>query len=305
MPGSATPNTWSARDRHLLVVVNARASSAEEPHWLLADLDSSLRAAGARPDTMVTESEDELAHALGHADGRRVVLVGGDGSVHAAVNAADELPEIALVPAGRANNIARAFGIPGRVGDAAKVAATAPAQPVDLLRVNSGGGCMYCVEALSAGLQADARARYHADNSGDLREGARSLAEALRRYRPYELHLEADGEPAYDGDAAQLFLSNLPYFGFGFRVDPMANPADGLLEAIVLQAQSRLEAIGMLLAAYRGRHLRNGHATVVRAHEASFRSPLPLTCDGVPLGVGRASVSVDPGKLRLAAPWPR
>ena len=304
MPGSNTI-AGSGTDRHLLVVVNARASSTEEPHWLLSDLDSSLRAAGARPETILTHSEDDLANALAGADGRRVVLVGGDGSVHAAVNAVDELPEIALVPAGRANNIARAFGIPGRVAEAAQVAATAAARPVDLLRVNSAGGCMYCVEALSAGLQADARARYHADNSGDLREGARSLAEALRRYRPYELHLEADGEPAYDGEAAQLFLSNLPYFGFGFRVDPMANPADGLLEAIVLQAESRLEAVGMLLAAYRGRHLNNGHATVVRAHEASFRSPLPLTCDGVPLGVGRASVAVDPGKLRLAAPWSR
>jgi diacylglycerol kinase (ATP) len=295
----------SRKDQHLLVVVNARASSTEEPHWLLTDLDSSLRAAGAKSETVITESEADLADALAHAGGRRVVLVGGDGSVHAAVNAAAELPEIALVPAGRANNIARAFAIPGRVADAAEVAATAPARPVDLLRVNSGGSCMYCVEALSAGLQADARARYQATNSGDVREGARSLAEALRRYRPYELHLEADGEPAYDGEAAQLFLSNLPYFGFGFRVDPMANPADGLLEAIVLQAQSRLEAVGMLLAAYRGRHLRNGHSTVVRAHEASLQSPLPLTCDGVPLGTGRASVAVEPGKLRLAAPWPR
>jgi diacylglycerol kinase family enzyme len=298
-------NTGSTKRRPLLVVVNARASSAEEPHWLLADLDSSLREAGARPEAVVTESEAALSEALAGADGRRVVLVGGDGSVHAAVNAVDELPEIALVPAGRANNVARAFGIPGRVADAAKVAATAPARPVDLLRVKSGEGCMYCVEALSAGLQADARARYQADNSGDLREGARSLAAALRRYRPYELHLDADGEPAYDGEAAQLFLSNLPFFGFGFRVDPMANPADGLLEAIVLEAGSRLEAIGMLLAAYRGRHLRPGHSTVVRAHEASLRSALPLTCDGVPLGVGRASVTVDPGKLRLAAPWPR
>jgi diacylglycerol kinase (ATP) len=305
MLGRGTSTTGGTKGRDLLVVVNARASTAEEPHWLVADLESSLRASGARPETLITESEDDLRDALVRADGRRVVLVGGDGSVHAAVNAADELPEIALVPAGRANNIARAFGIPGRVAAAGELAATAPARPVDLLRVISGGDCMYCVEALSAGLQADARARYDADNSGDLREGARSLAAALRRYRPWEVHLEADGEPAYDGDAAQLFLSNLPYFGFGFRIDPMANPADGLLEAIVLEAGSRLEAVGMLLAAYRGRHLRNGHATVMRAHEARVRSPLPLTCDGVPLGIGRASVSVDPGKLRLVAPWPR
>src|SRR5918997_1366962 len=99
MTGNRTKVTRSGKDRHLLVVVNARASSA--------------------------------------------------------------------------NNIARAFDIPGRVADAAELAATAAARPVDLLRVSSGGSCMYCVEALSAGLQADARARYHPHNSSDLREGAR------------------------------------------------------------------------------------------------------------------------------------
>jgi diacylglycerol kinase family enzyme len=305
MRGKPTRITRTGEGRHLLVVVNARASTAEEPHWLLEDLEASLRAAGAEPEAVVTRSEAELAAALAHADGRRVVLVGGDGSVHAAVNALDELPELALIPAGRANNIARALGIPGRVADAAEVAATADARPIDLLHVDSGESSMYCVEALSAGLQADARARYDGENSGDLRAGARSLAAALRRYRPYEVHLSADGAPAYHGEAAQVFLSNLPFFGFGFRVDPLANPADGLLEAIVLEAESRVEAVGMLLSAYRGRHLRGTHSTVVRAHEAEVEHPLPLTCDGVPLGVGQASVAVEQGKLRLAAPWQR
>jgi diacylglycerol kinase (ATP) len=291
--------------KDLLVVVNARASSAEEPHWLVADIEASLSSAGARAETVTTGSEEELAHALAAADGRRVVLVGGDGSVHAAVNALPELPEIGLIPAGRANNVARALRIPGRVADAALVAATAPARPIDLLHATSGETSMYLVEALSAGLQADARARYSADNSADLGEGARSLAAALRGFRPWDTRLEVDGEPAYSGKAAQVFLSNMPFFGFGFRVDPMANPADGLLEAIVLEAGSRLEAIGMLLAAYRGRHLRGRHASVFRAHEATLDSPLPLTGDASPLGVGRASVTVAPGKLRMAAPWPR
>jgi diacylglycerol kinase (ATP) len=290
---------------HLLVVVNARASSAEEPRWLVRDIEASLAGAGARAETVTTGSEDELRDALAAAAGRRVVLVGGDGSVHAAVNALSEIPEIGLIPAGRANNVARALRIPGRVADAALVAATAPARPIDLLHLYSGDTSMYLVEALSAGLQADARARYHAENSADLGEGARSLAAALRSFRPWETHLDVDGEHAYSGKAAQVFLSNMPFFGFGFRVDPLANPADGLLEAIVLEADSRLEAIGMLLAAYRGRHLHGRHASVFRAHEATLDSPLPLTCDALPLGVGRATVTVAPGKLRMAAPWPR
>ena len=44
-------------------------------------------------------------------DGGRLVLVGGDGAVHFALNAAPGPIEIGLVPTGRANNIARALGI--------------------------------------------------------------------------------------------------------------------------------------------------------------------------------------------------
>ena len=49
--------------------------------------------------------------------------------------------------------------------------------------------------------------------------------------------------------AAQLFLSNLPYFGFGFEVDPGADPADGRFEAIVFEARSRRRLLRLLLAA--------------------------------------------------------
>lgn len=291
------------RDPDILVAVNGNASQSGEGDRLLAEVIGHLRDQGARASGSVTASEEELRELLDGADGRRVALVGGDGTVHSAVNLGVELPDLALIPAGRANNVARALGIPTDVAEAARIAATAPARPVDLLKVGTGGGCWYCVEALSAGLQADARASYDGENSGDLWAGVRAFAGALRRYRPYEVHLQADHAMAYRGPAAQVFFSNLPYFGFGFPVDPVARVADGLAEAIVLPARSRAGALKMLASVYRGRHLNGRRSTVRRAHSAELETPLPLTCDGTPLGVGSASVTVDPGKLRIAAPW--
>ena len=83
---------------------------------------------------------------------------------------------------------------------------------------------LYAVEGVSAGFHADARSRYDADNSADMRQGLRALGAALRGYRPYELHGRIDGDAVDDPGAAQLFLSNLPYFGFGFHVAPGADP---------------------------------------------------------------------------------
>jgi Diacylglycerol kinase catalytic domain len=103
------PRTATGAAR-LLVVVNARASGVEDAERTAAELVALLQELGREADGAVTRTEAGLLEALrvAAATGRRLVLVGGDGSLHAAANAPlDELPELALVPAGRANNIAR------------------------------------------------------------------------------------------------------------------------------------------------------------------------------------------------------
>ncbi len=217
----------------------------------------------------MTGSEQELWSELRRAEARgaRVVLVGGDGSLHAAANAPlRRLPELALVPAGRANNIARALGIPVDRAGALSVAAGRPARPLDALRVVTPDRLIYALEAVSAGFQAQARAGYDADNSSDLRQGLRAFARALVRYRPYAAVVRLTGGELRTPAAAQLFFSNLPYFGFGFEVDPGADPGDGRFEAIAIEARSRRRLLWLLAAARRGRHIgRRGVRRLTRA----------------------------------------
>jgi diacylglycerol kinase (ATP) len=287
--------------RPLSVVVNGRASKTRDAERLLSEVVGHVSATGARAIGRITPTETAFAEAVEEARGGRVVLVGGDGALHTALNLGIPLPEIAFVPAGRANNVARALGVPRDLGDAARVAATANARPLDVLRVESDTGRMYCVEALSAGVQADARSRYGGENSADLRAGVSALAEALRGYHPYPVDLVVDGRPGFLGEAAQVFLSNMPFYGFGFRVDPLARPADGLLEAIVIEARTPLRVARLLLSAYRGTLLRRVGVTVRRAREAVIRTRLPLTGDASPLGAGPVSVTVEQGLLRVAS----
>jgi diacylglycerol kinase family enzyme len=283
--------------------VNGTAHGAGDPEAALHGLRGHLEAAGARTHCVVTRSEDELCEVLAGAGGRRVVLAGGDGTLHAAINQPVELPELALVPLGRANNVARTLGVPAGLAAAARVAARAEARPVDVLRVETADGRReYCVEGLSAGLQADARSRYGGESSGDLRGGAHAFASALREFHPYDVRLDVDGAAAYEGPAAQVFLSNLPYFAFGFHVDPVAKRADGLLEAIVLDAASRIDVARLLLSVYRGSHLGRRGVSLTRARDAVLTGPVPMAGDGTPLGTGSAAISVEQDRLRVAAP---
>jgi diacylglycerol kinase (ATP) len=288
----------------LLVAVNGRASGIPDPHRTGRELVAVLEELGAEADAVVTPDEESLWEVLRVAAGRdrRVVLVGGDGTMHAAANAPlTRLPELALVPSGRANNVARALGIPTARAQALAVAATSPARPVDALRVATPHRFVYAVEAVSAGFQAEARAAYRADNSADLRQGLRALLRAVRRYKPYRARLDLDTTRLRSADAAQLFLSNLPYFGFGFEVDPGADPADGRFEAILLEARSRRRLVRLLAAARRGRHLGRRGVRRVPAARARLTEPLPLVADAIPLGTTTASVSVEPARLRVAS----
>jgi diacylglycerol kinase (ATP) len=99
-----------------------------------------------------------------------------------------------------------------------------------------------------------------------------------------------------------VVLSNLPFFGFGFHVDPVADPSDGRLEAIVLDASTRRDVVRALAAARSGRHLRRRGTAWRRAGRAELVEPLPLVADAQPLGVTTASVTVAAGRLRLVAP---
>jgi diacylglycerol kinase (ATP) len=289
----------------LLVVVNGRASGIPDPAATARKLTSLLRKLQLGAEAVVTASEEELWAELrrASAEGSRVVLVGGDGSLHAAANAPlRRLPELALVPAGRANNIARALGIPLEWTEALSVAARRPARPLDALRVVTPDRLVYALEAVSAGFQAEARAGYDSDNSADLRQGVTAFLRALLRYHPYPAAVRLSGGVLRTRAAAQLFFSNLPYFGFGFEVDPGADPGDGRFEAVAIEARSRRRLLWMLAAARRGRHIGRRGVRRLSARFARVLEPLPLVADSVPLGVTTATVTVEPARLRVAAP---
>jgi diacylglycerol kinase (ATP) len=286
------------------VVVNGGASGASAARSrLVGEVTAGLAAHRLLVDGVVTHSEEELGSLLAAADGRRVVLVGGDGSLHAAANVPlRELPELALVPAGRANNIARALGIPTDPAGATELAACAAAHPMDALRVETPERSLFALEALSAGFQAEARAGYAADNSSDLRQGVDALASAVRRYAPYRVELRLDDRQLVADGAAQLFLSNLPFFGFGFEVDPGADPADGRFEAVLIEARNRRALLAQLAAAYRGGHIGRRGVRRIAARRAELTAALPLVADSIPLGTTTATVRVERARLRIAVP---
>ena len=289
------PRRLRSLSPHLLLVANGNASGLSRRPTLVQDSARLLRSAGARVETRVTTSLAELDAALASAE-RRVVLLGGDGSLHAAANAPVR-PEFALVPAGGANNIARSLGIPVDVAAAARLAVEGAARAVDAITVETRERRYVAVEGVSVGFHAQARARYTGANSTDVVAALRAGARAIADFEPPTIALALDGQCSVV-TITQLFVANMPLFGPSLRVAP-ADPRDGLLDVVTIAGGRRaLAALAPHLR--RGTHLGRRGVEHSRAQKVRIatRGRSPIIADTTNVG-DFVELSVAVGALRL------
>jgi diacylglycerol kinase (ATP) len=299
---SPTPLGRAGCRRHVVVVANANAHGVAR-HQRVERTAAALSALGADVDVVRTHGPDEVAPLWIPEAGRLLVLVGGDGTLHSAANLPGTPPDVALIPAGTANNVARCLGIPLEPDAAARVALAGPIRPVDLIECRADGRRVVAVEGLSVGFLALARSRYHSENSADVRAALVAAGAALAHFHPMDVRLTEHGLTAAV-HIGQLFVANMACFGTGLRVAPHADPRDGRLDVVALDIPGRRAIPAMLLRLRRGTHV--SHRGVRRWPETSLRIETrgrsPVMADAEDLGPGPVDVRVIPGALPVVAP---
>lgn len=248
------------------VVVNARAGTAEQQA-----VDRAVATLATHGPTRLLLSEDprHLGRVLADVGGDRLVVAGGDGSIHAVVaqlHAEDRLSRtpVAVVPLGTGNDLARGAALPLDPTKAAERAATGSARPWDLL-VDDAGGVV--VNAVHAGIGADAAARSERlkDRLGPLAYPVGALAEGVR-VDGWALTVEVDGR-ALDlpGDEVLLVgVANGPCIGGGTELFPGARGDDGALDVVVSCATGPAARTAFALALRKGEHLERDDVVAAR-----------------------------------------
>ena len=283
----------------IVMVANANATRIVRNPELVDGARSLLRATGAQVDVHVTSTLDELAGLLSEAE-RRVVLLGGDGSLHAAANIPGHKPELALIPAGGANNVARSLGVPTDFAAAARLAVAGASRSLDLIAARTATRRYLVVEGVSAGFHALARADYHGTNSSDVRAAVRAGIGAVARFKPFTVGLELDGEFQVTR-IGQLFAANLPLFGPGLRVAPGADPEDGLMDVVAIDVAGRRSLAPLASRLRRGDHLDRPGVTRLSARKVRIATGgrSPIIADTTNLGSGTVELTVVPGALEV------
>jgi diacylglycerol kinase (ATP) len=290
--------------RHLVLVANGSASGLGRSREALGAARNALALEGVRVEAHLTESVTELADVWPAFQDRRVVLLGGDGTLHTAAN---NLPlgdfELALLPAGRANNVARALGIPLDLRAAAELASSGKARPIDLISATNGTESSFAVEGVSVGLHALARASYRAPNSADVGAAIRSGISAGRGFHGLRLCISSDGE-AEMLTVGQVFVANLSLYAFGLKVAPAARPDDGLLDVVVLPWEGRARILPTIARIRRGAHIARGGTRTWTAGQVRIATGgrSPVIADTTNLGTGPVTLEAAPGALALVRP---
>ena len=205
----------------------------------------------------------------------RVVVAGGDGSIApvAAAAGAAGIP-LAVVPSGTANDFARRLGLPEGLVAACRVAVRGTVtRPLELGWMNGRP----FVNVASAGLPAPAarRARSWKERLGPLAYAVGAVSAGLSA-KPMTCLVECDGKELLAGDAWQVTVAASGAFGAGSVVQE-ADPGDGALEVVAIEAGPRL---GLVSLAYR---LRSGRVT---AHPRAFHARCEHATLQVPDGTG-------------------
>jgi len=260
-----------------LVITNEGAGTADQE-----SLDRAVAVLSDRSsvEVVATSNPGELDGVLHRAGTRRIVVAGGDGSLHAVVAALHRRHELAdsvlgLIPLGTGNDFARCMAIPLDPEDAARLVLDGEVRPVDLL-VDELGGIVVNNVHVGAGAQASRRGHRWKHRLNSIGVGRVNLGKLgypigalLAAFHPPQLRLrvEVDDEVVVDLDQPVLMVAagNGTSVGGGTELTPDADPENGQVDVMISRAVGPIAKFAYVAHLSRARHQERDDVTYLRA----------------------------------------
>ncbi|GMA14113.1 diacylglycerol kinase family lipid kinase [Deinococcus metallilatus] len=232
-------------DATLIFNSNAGGSGRASPDRLV----EALYQQGYRPVYRATDDEADLAAALQEARGT-VFVAGGDGTVRAVALRLAGRPglRLGILPMGTANNVGRTLGVAGDPLDVIASYAGAGTVPLDLGRVWAPWGEDLFLEACGCGAFAEVLAEYDPEGGKSPLRAVGALTSTLGKFDPLPLALTLDGQPQPEVPYALVEVMNTRATGPRLKLATTADPTDGQLNVIRVDAGGREGLLAYLAA---------------------------------------------------------
>jgi diacylglycerol kinase (ATP) len=252
------------------------------------------------------EGTREAAREAVAAGARAVLVCGGDGTVHEALQplVGTDVP-LGVMAAGSGDDIALALGFPrDSPAEAAEFLAVAltsgSPRSVDVGHATVGDGTQgYFLGVLSTGFDSAVNERANTmTRLGGQRYNVAILRE-LASFRPAHYDLTLDDE-VISGEAMLVAVGNGSSYGGGMRICPAAVPDDGMLDVTWLSAVSKPLFLRVFPTVFRGRHVDHPAVRTFRGRSLAIAAAGQVAyADGERLGALPVRIETRPGALRV------
>lgn len=288
------------------MITNADAGTSDQESL---DLALAIIRESASVEVAATKNPGELDGVLHRAGTRRIVVAGGDGSLHAVVAALHRRNELsdktlALLPLGTGNDFARGTGIPLGIEDAARLVVAGEPRKVDLI-VDETGEIVVNSAHVGAGAQASRKGAAWKSRLGRLGYPIGALLTAVNPPTS-RLLIEVDGRIVNDVDRPVLMVAvgNGASVGGGTDLTPEADPEDGLIDIMISRAVTPLAKLGYAVRLTRGEHHERDDVLYLRGREVSVRgNDFWVSADGEIYGPERSRTwRLEPAAYAMVLP---
>ena len=246
-------------------------------------------------DRTLPRSTERLLDQALEEDCSRVVVVGGDGSMHRAINALSQKKkltsvELALVPAGTCNDFGRFIGLNRRRLDQAfRTACAGKAHPTDLGLMGSE---LFLNNAGFGRRPVSSKKRWKS-------------VQALRSFRPNHMRAHWD-KGSIEGVFFMALACNAPYFSGGLHFSKNVSLTNGLLDVYLMPAIPKWRLLPLLALGRLGRPTKFKRLISLRlpSVEIETESEVWPQADGEPPtnASRRVAFTVSPEKAMIVSP---
>jgi len=274
---------------------------------------------GTSPDDLTLFKSGSSSIQLGlpaNADGLDAILIfGGDGTIHRHLGDLVRLQlPVLVVPRGSGNDFARSLDLSNLAQAAAAwrlfTEGRNNVRTVDLGVITPLGPnaelrrYFSCVAGVGLGTAtariANQLPRWLRGNGGY----ALSLPVALARFTAPQVDLRVNGQSHSSVPRVLAAFANTPWYGGGMHIAPRADMADGLLDACVVGAMSKLKLLRLFPSVYGGNHLKFKEVEYFQAarFELAVQPPVDVYADGEFVCQTPLEISVARGAFRVIVP---
>ncbi len=192
-----------------------------------------------------------------------VVVVGGDGTLHEAINGFSSFDKVAMgiIPCGTGNDFASALGLPFDVEKALDLIIDGEAKYTDFMQMPTVRG----LNVIGTGIDVDVLRRYAKKKKKNKLAYTTSLIKTLFNFDYIKFKSDVDGEKE-EYTSFIACIANGYRYGGGLEVCPPADPTDGALDFVAVDQIKGLKIINAFLKLKKGKLL-----TLKQAHHKTAK----------------------------------